>query len=98
MSQRQVIKFSGTVVGYATCIQRTAEATMHLPALRVIVENRKASTSLLQRRLKVGYGRAAAMLDSMERQGLIGPIDGGKPRQVLGRAHELVNDWDEQGI
>ena len=45
-----------------------------------------------------GYGRAAAILDSMERQGLIGPIDGAKPRQVLGRAHELVSDWDEQGL
>ena len=67
-------------------------------ALRVIVENRKASTSLLQRRLKIGYGRAAAIRDSMERQGLIGPIDGAKPRQVLGRAHELVSDWDEQGF
>jgi S-DNA-T family DNA segregation ATPase FtsK/SpoIIIE len=67
-------------------------------ALRVIVENRKASTSLLQRRCKIGYGRAAAILDSMERQGLIGPIDGAKPRQVLSRAYELVADWDEQGI
>src|SRR5207237_10392449 len=45
-------------------------------ALRICVEMKKASTSVLQRRLRIGYGRAAAILDMMEREGLIGPADG----------------------
>jgi len=50
----------------------------------------------LQRRLRIGYGRAAAVLDQMERDGLIGKADGARPRPVLARAFELVSDWDEQ--
>jgi len=42
----------------------------------------KASASLLQRQLKVGYARAARLLDIMEEKGLIGPVDGAKPRKV----------------
>ena len=43
----------------------------------------KASTSLLQRRLRIGYGRAARLLDIMEHEGIIGPPDGSKPREIL---------------
>ena len=48
----------------------------------------KASTSTLQRRLRLGYGRAARILDMMQRDGIIGPPDGSKPREVLKRP-----DW-----
>jgi len=65
-------------------------------ALRICVEMKRASTSVLQRRLRIGYGRAAAVLDQMEREGLIGQADGARPRPVLARAFELVADWDEQ--
>ena len=54
-------------------------------AVRVIVEMGKASTSILQRRLRLGYGRAARLLDMMQRDGIIGPPDGSKPREVLSR-------------
>jgi DNA segregation ATPase FtsK/SpoIIIE, S-DNA-T family len=64
-------------------------------ALRICVEMKRASTSVLQRRLRIGYGRAAAILDNMERQGLIGQADGSRPRPVLGRAYEMVADWDQ---
>jgi len=57
-------------------------------ALRVVLEAGKASTSVLQRRLKLGYGRAARILDMMHRDGIIGPPDGSKPREVLKRP-----DW-----
>jgi S-DNA-T family DNA segregation ATPase FtsK/SpoIIIE len=63
--------------------------------LRICVEMKRASTSVLQRRLRIGYGRAAAILDMMEREGLIGQADGSRPRPVLGRAYEMVADWDE---
>ena len=51
-------------------------------AVKVVFEARKASASLLQRRLKIGYARAARLLDIMEEKGIIGPADGAKPREV----------------
>lgn len=56
---------------------------MYRDALRVVVEGGKASTSLLQRRLRVGYARAARIIEQMEEQGVIGPADGSRPREVL---------------
>jgi S-DNA-T family DNA segregation ATPase FtsK/SpoIIIE len=53
---------------------------------------------VLQRRLRIGYGRAAAILDIMEIEGLIGQADGSRPRPVLGRAYEMVAQWDEGGV
>jgi S-DNA-T family DNA segregation ATPase FtsK/SpoIIIE len=52
-------------------------------AMRLVFEFGKASTSLLQRRLRIGYGRAAHLIDMMERDGLVGPADGSKPREIL---------------
>ena len=52
-------------------------------ALRIVIEMGRASTSVLQRRLRIGYGRAASIIDMMHREGLVGPEDGSKPRQVL---------------
>src|SRR4028118_110481 len=56
----------------------------------------RASTSVLQRRLRIGYGRAAAMLDAMERDGYIGQAAGARPRPITGRAYETVSHWDDQ--
>ncbi|MFI5114696.1 MAG: DNA translocase FtsK [Terriglobales bacterium] len=57
-------------------------------AVRLVIEFGKASTSLLQRRLRIGYGRAAHLIDLMERDGIVGAADGPKPREVLKRP-----DW-----
>src|SRR5438270_9770382 len=54
-------------------------------AVRLVLEFGKASTSLLQRRLRIGYGRAAHLIDLMERDGIVGPADGPKPRELLKR-------------
>ena len=56
---------------------------MYKDAVRVVVESKKASASLLQRRLRVGYARAARLIEEMEEQGVIGPADGARPRDVL---------------
>ena len=64
---------------------------MFQEAVRVVLEMGKASTSILQRRLRLGYGRAARLLDIMEKDGIIGPPDGSKPREVLKRP-----DWIEE--
>lgn len=56
---------------------------MYDEALRVVVESGQASVSLLQRRMRLGYGRAARILDMMELKGVVGPIRGAKPREVF---------------
>ena len=56
---------------------------MFMDAVRVVVDSGKASASLLQRRLRVGYARAARLIEEMEEQGIIGPADGARPRDVL---------------
>jgi DNA segregation ATPase FtsK/SpoIIIE, S-DNA-T family len=67
-------------------------------ALRICVEMKRASTSVLQRRLSIGYGRAAKIIDAMERAGYVGPADGAsKPRPILGKAYERIADWDAMG-
>jgi S-DNA-T family DNA segregation ATPase FtsK/SpoIIIE len=64
---------------------------MYHDAVRCVLEMGKASTSTLQRRLRLGYGRAARILDMMQRDGIIGPPDGSRPREVLKRP-----DWLEE--
>jgi S-DNA-T family DNA segregation ATPase FtsK/SpoIIIE len=64
-------------------------------AVRLVFEFGKASTSLLQRRLRIGYGRAAHLIDLMERDGLVGPADGSRPRELLkapGWLHEVTSN------
>ena len=52
-------------------------------AVEVIFETKQASVSMLQRRLKLGYSRAARIVDQMEEIGVVGPFEGSKPRQIL---------------
>jgi S-DNA-T family DNA segregation ATPase FtsK/SpoIIIE len=56
---------------------------LYSEAARLVVETGKASTSLLQRRLRIGYGRAARLLDIMEHEGIVGPPEGSRPREIL---------------
>ncbi len=59
-------------------------------AIKVVVENGMASTSLLQRKLKLGYARAARIVDEMEQRGIVGPYEGAKPRKVLITKEQLM--------
>jgi S-DNA-T family DNA segregation ATPase FtsK/SpoIIIE len=70
----------GVVADYGA---NDADDDMWRDAVRVVIEGHKASTSLLQRRLRVGYARAARLIETMEEQGIVGPADGARPREVL---------------
>lgn len=59
-------------------------------AIEVVLQNGKASASVLQRRLRVGYARAARLIDILEEQGIVGPADGARPREVLISSMEEV--------
>jgi S-DNA-T family DNA segregation ATPase FtsK/SpoIIIE len=61
----------------------TEHDELYEDAVRLVVEFGKASTSLLQRRLRIGYGRAAHLIDLMEKDGIVGAADGPRPREVL---------------
>jgi len=63
-------------------------------AVKLVIEFGKASTSLLQRRLRIGYGRAAHLIDLMEKDGIVGAADGPKPREVLKRP-DWLNEVEE---
>lgn len=66
------------------------EDPMIKDAIRVVVENGMASTSLLQRKLKLGYARAARIIDEMEQRGIVGGYEGSKPRKVLITPDQLL--------
>ncbi len=72
------------------------EDPMLKDAIKVVVENGMASTSLLQRKLKLGYARAARIVDEMEQRGVVGPYEGSKPRKVLITPEQLM-EMEAQG-
>lgn len=93
----------GVVVGSSDSMD--ADDDMWQDAVQVVIEGRKASTSLLQRRLRIGYARAARIIESMEEQGIIGPADGSRPRDVLvssmdevfggGSSDDEIDDYED---
>lgn len=95
---------------YDTTITRTEEEQddsddlpgrrdpLFLDALRTVIQAKRASTSLLQRHLRIGYGRAAAILDAMVREGYIGEMEGStRARPILQKAYEDLQDLEEMG-
>ena len=67
---------------------------LYQEAVRVVCEMGRASTSTLQRRLRVGYGRAARLIDLMEKDGIVGPPDGSRAREVL-KKKDWMREFDE---
>jgi DNA segregation ATPase FtsK/SpoIIIE, S-DNA-T family len=68
---------------------------LYSEAVRIVCEMGRASTSTLQRRLRIGYGRAARLLDLMEKDGIVGPADGPRPREVL-KKKDWMKEFDEE--
>jgi S-DNA-T family DNA segregation ATPase FtsK/SpoIIIE len=67
---------------------------LYQDAIRVVCDAGRASTSTLQRRLRIGYGRAARLIDLMEKDGIVGPPEGTKPREVL-KNRNWTREFDE---
>jgi len=67
---------------------------LYQDAVRVVLDAGRASTSTLQRRLRIGYGRAARLIDLMEKDGIVGPADGTRPREVL-KKKDWMREFDE---
>ena len=65
-------------------------------AFKIVVTSKSASTTYLQRKLKIGYARAASLMDELEGNGIIGPQEGAKPRRVLAAAPAPLREEDEE--
>jgi S-DNA-T family DNA segregation ATPase FtsK/SpoIIIE len=68
-------------------VTEDSEDELYDEAVQIVIRSKQASTSFLQRRLKVGYSRAARLLDDMELRGIVGPADGNKPRKIMGQTN-----------
>lgn len=81
----------GGVAGVGLDGTRGDEDELMVDAQEIIIKAGKASTSLLQRRLSIGYGRAAKILDMLEEAGMVGPSNGSKPREILISREQFEN-------
>ena len=71
---------------------------MYEESVRMVLETKQASVSMLQRRLGLGYTRAARLVDTMEADGIVGPYNGSKPRDILMDNMEAVKaKWNQSG-
>ncbi len=76
----------------------TADDSAWREAVEVVINSKKASTSLLQRKLRIGYGRASRLIDIMEEQGIVGPAEGSRSREVLiSDLGQIFGSGDESG-
>ena len=90
------VKQQGTAIYDESVLKPPTEATdeavdeeqddMYDQAVRLVAEAQQASISMIQRRLRIGYNRAARMIERMEMEGVVGPQDGGRPREVFVQA------------
>jgi S-DNA-T family DNA segregation ATPase FtsK/SpoIIIE len=80
---------------WADILEKSNKDDLLEEAVKLVVESGRVSTSLLQRRLGIGYPRASRLMDQLEEEGVIGPADGSKPREVLWREERDEADYDE---
>lgn len=72
-------------------LESLSDEDLYDVALRLVFESRKASVSYIQRRLRIGYARAGRLMDMMEEQGIVGPYQGSKPRDIIVDPAEYLN-------
>lgn len=79
----QPVQLSGRGAAALGMTEGSVDDSAWKEAVEVVINSKKASTSLLQRKLRIGYGRASRLIDMMEEQGIVGPAEGSRPRPVL---------------
>jgi len=90
-SQGQPVVADDSALEQVRVSESDADDELYDEAMRLVVLHQQASTSMLQRRLKVGYSRAARLLDLLEERGVVGPSEGAKGREVLVTEQELAD-------
>lgn len=82
---------------FSGSMEEDVDDDLFLEAKQIVEEAGKASTSYLQRKLRIGYARAARIMDILEEKGIIGPADGARPRDVIGREAPHAAEEEEHG-
>ena len=89
------IRLEGVDNNESTAVMSAQDDPLYEEVREYVIETQKASTSLLQRRFGVGYNRAARLIDVLEERGIIGPVQGSKPRDVYIKKNETPDDEEE---
>ena len=76
-------------------VEQGEEDELYADAIKVLIECGQASISMLQRRLRVGYARAARLIDMMEERGIVGKYEGSKPRAILMTMEQYINMFEK---
>jgi len=91
---REIVEAGGGESQAAEAAADDVDDDLYQDAIRVVCDAGRASTSTLQRRLRIGYGRAARLIDLMEKDGIVGPPEGTKPREVL-KNRNWMREFDD---
>ena len=83
ISQQKAQYQEDMIPGEAASVTTEIEDDLYQDAVELVMEMQTASVSMLQRRFRIGYTRAARLIDAMEARGIVGPYEGSKPREVL---------------
>ena len=89
------IRLEGIEGNEDTAIANAEEDPLYKEVKDYVIDVQKASTSLLQRRFGIGYNRAARMIDILESQGIIGPAQGSRPRDVYIKRSDITDNTEE---
>ncbi|WP_370777833.1 DNA translocase FtsK [Holdemania massiliensis] len=89
------IRLEGVDNNESTAVMSAQDDPLYEEVREYVIETQKASTSLLQRRFGIGYNRAARLIDVLEERGIIGPVQGSKPRDVYIKKNETLDDEEE---
>jgi S-DNA-T family DNA segregation ATPase FtsK/SpoIIIE len=81
---------------FASMVDEEEEDDLYEDAKQAVIDAGKASTSYLQRKLRIGYSRAARLIDMLEERGVIGPADGARPREILDQSEPADDETEEE--
>jgi S-DNA-T family DNA segregation ATPase FtsK/SpoIIIE len=87
--ERDEYSFGSHIAGGASSTDPSSDEDYYRLAVKTVIEHRTASASMLQRKLRVGYNRAANLIEEMETKGIVGPAEGSKRRKVLWPTEDL---------